>query len=189
VARSTARPLTAGAAASGNGIKPVEGFLREPLDAAYMPRPPTCPRCAGPLPVVQSAATVASGASIKPGEALDAPCPRRDLCPRRDRPRGPLPARWRTAPAQARRARRGAPPRSRDAGDEAKARGWAPVVIDTNGNGKIDDYVEPNQVVDPDQGQAHRRRARNLTPTNANGDARPRDQGSSCANRAVHLWE
>jgi hypothetical protein len=76
VARSTARPSTAGAAASGNGIKPVEAFLREPLDAAYMPRPPTCPRCAGPLPVVQSAATVASGASIKPGEALDAPCRR-----------------------------------------------------------------------------------------------------------------
>jgi hypothetical protein len=38
---------------------------------------------------------------------------------------------------------------ARDAGDEVKAQGWAPVVIDTNGNGKLDDYVEPNQVVDP----------------------------------------
>jgi hypothetical protein len=36
-----------------------------------------------------------------------------------------------------------------ETGDEAKAQGWAPVVIDTNGNGKVDDYVEPNQPVDP----------------------------------------
>jgi hypothetical protein len=35
-----------------------------------------------------------------------------------------------------------------ETGDEAKAQGWAPVVIDTNGNGKLDDYVEPNQPVD-----------------------------------------
>jgi hypothetical protein len=34
-------------------------------------------------------------------------------------------------------------------GDEAKAQGWTPAVIDTNGNGKRDDYVEPNQPVDP----------------------------------------
>jgi hypothetical protein len=36
-----------------------------------------------------------------------------------------------------------------ETGDEAKAQGWAPVVIDTNGNGKLDDYVQPNQPVDP----------------------------------------
>jgi hypothetical protein len=36
-----------------------------------------------------------------------------------------------------------------ETGDEAKAQGWAPVIIDTNGNGKLDDYVEPNQAVDP----------------------------------------
>ena len=36
-----------------------------------------------------------------------------------------------------------------ETGDEAKAQGWAPVVIDTNGNGKLDDYVQPNQAVDP----------------------------------------
>jgi hypothetical protein len=35
-----------------------------------------------------------------------------------------------------------------ETGDEAKAQGWAPVVIDTNGNGKLDDYVEPNRPVD-----------------------------------------
>ncbi len=36
-----------------------------------------------------------------------------------------------------------------ETGDEAKAQGWAPVIIDTNGNGKADDYVQPNQAVDP----------------------------------------
>jgi hypothetical protein len=36
-----------------------------------------------------------------------------------------------------------------ETGDEAKAQGWFPVVIDTNGNGKLDDYVQPNQAVDP----------------------------------------
>jgi hypothetical protein len=34
-------------------------------------------------------------------------------------------------------------------GDEVKAQGWTPLVIDTNGNGKRDDYVEANQPVDP----------------------------------------
>ena len=32
---------------------------------------------------------------------------------------------------------------------EQKAQGWSPIVLDTNGNGKRDDYVEPNQPVDP----------------------------------------
>jgi len=36
-----------------------------------------------------------------------------------------------------------------ETGDEAKAQGWFPIVIDTNGNGKLDDYVQPNQAVDP----------------------------------------
>jgi hypothetical protein len=36
-----------------------------------------------------------------------------------------------------------------ETGDEQKAQGWTPIVIDTNGNGKRDDYVEPNQPVDP----------------------------------------
>jgi hypothetical protein len=35
-----------------------------------------------------------------------------------------------------------------ETGDEAAAQGWTPIVIDTNGNGKRDDYVEPNQPVD-----------------------------------------
>jgi hypothetical protein len=33
--------------------------------------------------------------------------------------------------------------------DEAVAQGWAPFVIDVNGNGKVDAYVEPNAPVDP----------------------------------------
>jgi hypothetical protein len=36
-----------------------------------------------------------------------------------------------------------------ETGDEAKAQGWTPAIVDTNGNGKRDDYVEPNQPVDP----------------------------------------
>jgi hypothetical protein len=36
-----------------------------------------------------------------------------------------------------------------ETGDEQKAQGWTPFVLDTNGNGKRDDYVEPNQPVDP----------------------------------------
>ena len=36
-----------------------------------------------------------------------------------------------------------------ETGDEQKAQGWSPFIIDTNGNGKRDDYVEPNQPVDP----------------------------------------
>jgi hypothetical protein len=36
-----------------------------------------------------------------------------------------------------------------ETGDEQKAQGWSPFILDTNGNGKRDDYVEPNQPVDP----------------------------------------
>ena len=34
-------------------------------------------------------------------------------------------------------------------GDAAKSQGWTPLILDTNGNGKRDAYVEPNQPVDP----------------------------------------
>jgi hypothetical protein len=34
-------------------------------------------------------------------------------------------------------------------GDEQKSQGWTALVLDTNGNGKRDEYVEPNQPVDP----------------------------------------
>jgi hypothetical protein len=36
-----------------------------------------------------------------------------------------------------------------ETGDEAKSQGWTALVLDTNGNGKRDDYVEPNQPGDP----------------------------------------
>lgn len=36
-----------------------------------------------------------------------------------------------------------------ETGDEARAQGWAPFVLDTNGNGKRDDYVGPDQPLDP----------------------------------------
>jgi hypothetical protein len=34
-------------------------------------------------------------------------------------------------------------------GDEVKSQGWTPLIIDTNGNGKRDDYVEADQPLDP----------------------------------------
>jgi hypothetical protein len=36
-----------------------------------------------------------------------------------------------------------------ETGDEAASQGWTPIVIDTNGNGKRDEWVEPNQPLDP----------------------------------------
>jgi len=36
-----------------------------------------------------------------------------------------------------------------ETGDEVKSQGWTPFVLDTNGNGKRDAYVEPDQPVDP----------------------------------------
>lgn len=36
-----------------------------------------------------------------------------------------------------------------ETGDEVKSQGWSPFVLDTNGNGKRDAYVEPNQTADP----------------------------------------
>jgi hypothetical protein len=36
-----------------------------------------------------------------------------------------------------------------ETGDEAKAQGWAPLVVDANGNGKRDAWVEPDQALDP----------------------------------------
>jgi len=36
-----------------------------------------------------------------------------------------------------------------ETGDEEKSQGWTALVLDTNGNGKRDIYVEPNESVDP----------------------------------------
>ena len=36
-------------------------------------------------------------------------------------------------------------------GDEVKSQGWTPFILDTNGNGKRDEYTEPNQPLDPNK--------------------------------------
>ena len=36
-----------------------------------------------------------------------------------------------------------------ETGDEQKAQGWTAFVLDTNGNGKRDAYIEPNEPIDP----------------------------------------
>jgi hypothetical protein len=38
-----------------------------------------------------------------------------------------------------------------ETGDAQKAVGWAPFVLDTDGNGKLDEYVEPNQPIAPNK--------------------------------------
>ena len=45
-----------------------------------------------------------------------------------------------------------------ETGDEVKSQGWTALIIDTNGNGKRDAYVEPNQPVDPAKDKRYRRR-------------------------------
>ncbi len=35
--------------------------------------------------------------------------------------------------------------------DAEKSQGWSPLVLDTNGNGKRDDYTEPGQPTDPNK--------------------------------------
>lgn len=37
-----------------------------------------------------------------------------------------------------------------ETGDAAAAQGWAPLILDTNGNGRRDDYVEPGEPLDPE---------------------------------------
>ena len=38
-----------------------------------------------------------------------------------------------------------------ETGSAEKAQGWAPFVLDTNGNGKLDDYTEPGQPINPNK--------------------------------------
>ncbi len=44
-----------------------------------------------------------------------------------------------------------------ETGDEQKAQGWTPFILDTNGDGKRGEYTEPNQPFDPEQGPPHQR--------------------------------
>jgi hypothetical protein len=41
-----------------------------------------------------------------------------------------------------------------DTGSAEKAQGWAPFVLDTNGNGKLDDFTKPGQPADPTKDMA-----------------------------------
>ena len=36
-------------------------------------------------------------------------------------------------------------------GDEEKSQGWTPLILDTNGNGKRDEYMEAGQPIDPNK--------------------------------------
>ncbi len=36
-----------------------------------------------------------------------------------------------------------------ETGDERRSQGWCPTILDTNGDGKVGEYVEPNEAVDP----------------------------------------
>ena len=36
-----------------------------------------------------------------------------------------------------------------ETGDERRAQGWCPTILDTNGDGEVGDYVEPNEPIDP----------------------------------------
>ncbi|MFC4870555.1 hypothetical protein [Negadavirga shengliensis] len=38
-----------------------------------------------------------------------------------------------------------------ETGDEVASQGWTPLILDTNGNGKRDDYVEPDDPIDPNK--------------------------------------
>jgi hypothetical protein len=42
-----------------------------------------------------------------------------------------------------------------ETGDEVAAQGWTALIMDTNGNGRRDDYVEPDQPVDPTLDKRH----------------------------------
>jgi hypothetical protein len=115
--------------------------IRRPAGTCRAPRP-ACRRAGTDAGGAFSrealdAGAVASGAKIKPAIGREALC-------RRGGEQRPL------KPGEPGEALHREPRDAGDeTGDEAKAQGWAPVVIDTNGNGKLDDYVEPNQVVDP----------------------------------------
>ena len=38
-----------------------------------------------------------------------------------------------------------------ETGDEEKSQGWTALILDTNGNGRRDEYVEPDELLDPDK--------------------------------------
>ena len=53
-----------------------------------------------------------------------------------------------------------------ETGDEQKSQGWTPFVLDTNGNGKRDEWVEPEPAGRSGEGQARRTSASTASPYN-----------------------
>jgi hypothetical protein len=54
--------------------------------------------------------------------------------------------------------------RFEETGDEAASQGWTALVIDTNGNGRRDAYVEPNEPVDPTKDKRYGAAFYSVTP-------------------------
>jgi hypothetical protein len=54
-------------------------------------------------------------------------------------------------------------------GDEQKSQGWTAFVLDTNGNGTRDAYVEPNQPIDPSKDKRIQASFYGLSPSPADG--------------------
>ncbi len=38
-----------------------------------------------------------------------------------------------------------------ETGDAAASQGWSPLILDTNGNGRVDEWTEPDEIQDPDK--------------------------------------
>ena len=53
--------------------------------------------------------------------------------------------------------------------DEQASQGWAPFIIDVNGNGKVDDYVGPNDPVDPKKDKRVQQGFYGASPSPADG--------------------
>ena len=56
-----------------------------------------------------------------------------------------------------------------ETGDEAKSQGWTPLILDTNGNGKRDAFVEPGQPADPAKDTRFNAGFYGVTPSPADG--------------------
>jgi len=56
-----------------------------------------------------------------------------------------------------------------ETGDEAKSQGWTPLILDTNGNGKRDAFVEPGQPADPAKDTRVNAAFYGVTPSPADG--------------------
>jgi hypothetical protein len=54
-------------------------------------------------------------------------------------------------------------------GDEAASQGWCPTILDTNGDGKVGEYVEPGQPVDPGKDKRVAGFAYGIIPNPADG--------------------